>query len=96
MSRATDVVAYTYDADTYCPDCTLALVKARHPLDYPLSSTVQASDTAEDILRTVAKSLRLGNEDESSYDSDDFPKVVFSSQIDEPEHCGRCGEEIDA
>jgi hypothetical protein len=33
--------------------------------------------------------------DEHSYDSGDFPKVVFSGSVEGVEHCGECHEEID-
>ena len=84
--RATDIVGYTFHAEIYCPGHILDAVKATYPLDYPLASTILPEDTTEDILSTVAKSLRLSGRDidpadEWSYDSDEFPKVVFASQV---------------
>lgn len=103
MSNATNIVAYTFQAANYCPDCIRDAVKSRYPLDYPLADSIGPFDTTEDILGTVAKSLNLcGNRpagtfdryDEHSFDSGEFPKVVFGSQVDEPETCETCGEEF--
>jgi hypothetical protein len=95
--RGTDIVGYTYKADTYHPQCVLEVVKADHPLDYPLASTILPTDTPEDILRTVAKSMRLAGtldldiDDEHTFDSGDFPKAIFASQVEsDNECCGAC------
>ncbi len=32
--------------------------------------------------------------DETTFDSGDFPKVIFSSQLEDTEHCGACGWEL--
>jgi hypothetical protein len=98
--HATDIVAYTFQADTFHPDCVLPLVKSAYPLDYPIAATIETWAGPEDILRTVAKSLRIDSDDEHTFDSGDFPKVVFASQVDDsdpdhgPETCGACHERI--
>ena len=93
--RADAIVGYTFRADIYCPSCTLAAVKRAHLLDYPLASTIGPHDDAEDILRTVAKSLKLDHEDEHGFDSGVFPKVIFADQVeDDSERCGACGESL--
>ena len=45
----------------------------------------------EDVLDQCAGALAVDRWDETSYDSDEFPKVVFADWVDE-EVCGRCGE----
>lgn len=93
--KATDVVAFTYRADTYHPECVLHLVKADYPLDYPLASTIAPGDDAESILSTVARSMKLDTQNEYTFDSDVFPKVVFASQVESAaETCGFCGVPI--
>ena len=49
---------------------------------------------SEILLRQLAKIWRINVEDEYSYDSDDFPKVVFVDQIEDDEYCGVCLEKI--
>lgn len=86
-----NIVGYTYRADTYCPPCTLALVKEdgsdadRHGL--PLDP-----DRAIDVLGE----RRFGEkyEDARNWDTDDFPKVVFGDQVEDGERCGKCGGEL--
>lgn len=97
--KSFEVAGYTFQAELLCPGCTLEAVKVAYPLDYPLSSTIQDGDTSEDVLRTVAKSRNLAGAgidlaDALSFDSDDFPKVVFVDQLDDEEHCGSCGGEL--
>ncbi len=79
------IVAYTYQAEILCPGCTQKKVYATH-LD---SLSPAAQDlTPEVMLDQLAEYLLLG------FDSDDFPKLVLASQVDEAEDCGECGEAI--
>lgn len=84
-SHATDIVAYTYRADTYCPDCILFAMGATKRLPYL---------TVEGALDEVAGRENVDRQDEWTFDSDNFPKVVFSSQVEGVEFCGGCGREI--
>ena len=83
--HATDIVAYTYQAETLCPPCTMAAMS-----DAP---AIPGAD-AEIVLDFVAQILGVDRDDESSFDSGDFPKVIFGSQIEDIESCGQCGEEL--
>ena len=87
MPHATDIVAYVFQAEILCPHCT---AKAVAPLMTP--SSLQSP---HDIIREVGLAHGVNVDDEHTFDSDDFPKVVFRSQIEEPEHCGTCHEEIE-
>lgn len=80
------VVGYTYQAELLCPDCM-----------YPDSVTLfwRAGGRVESLstevnLEFVAKARGIDREDETSFDSDDFPKVVFDAQVSD-ERCTRCG-----
>lgn len=87
--RSYDVVAYIYRAEILCPPCTLRTVEA--------ATGTEASDPGWGIaipLGTIAHNLGIDPEDETSYDSDDFPKVVFADQVDEDERCNQCGGRI--
>ncbi len=68
------IVAYTYQAEQLCPDC----VMARFNADGRLGSDV------ETVLDWHAKVLGIDRQDEYSFDSGDFPKVIFASQIEGP------------
>jgi hypothetical protein len=88
--KAYDVLAFTYKADIFCDGCMLASANAwlaEDGVKVPYLIT-------EDALDAWATSIRLDRDDEFSFDSDDFPKVVFASQVEDTEWCGECGEEI--
>lgn len=90
LMKADSIVGYTFRAETLCPACT---VKEVVPPDLAeLGST-------EMVLNFAAEQIGVNREDEHSFDSDDFPKVIFSVDIDD-EPCDRCshwlisGEEV--
>lgn len=93
--RATDVVGYTYSADTYHPDCVLDALRGRERLLLDALPTLAAgAPSVEDRLDAVAAAIGFDRYDERSFDSDDFPKVVFASQVESDEACGGCGEAL--
>jgi hypothetical protein len=101
--RVDTVVGYTYKADIYCTDC----------MEEIASNEVERLDPdrvvfpiGEDIVRLWAQKAGIDYINESSYDSDDFPKVVFASEVRNAYHyptsddgtggetadrCGKCG-----
>ena len=81
------VVGYAYKADIYCPACVIEEVLTDNDLDESLLT----GWSAEHNLHIMAAVLGFtDNEDdtpdEATYDSDEFPKVIFADQ-DEGEHC---------
>lgn len=77
------IAGYTYDANILCPTCILPeFVGSIH------------SFNVETSLDMYAKRFGIDRYNETSFDSDLFPKIVFSIQLDHTEHCGRCGEAI--
>ncbi len=89
----TAVEAYTYNADIVCPDCIIK----RFGDD--IEPAVVATGNAETVLDLAATARGIDRYDERSFDSGDFPKVVFGNQLnDDPdagcEHCGDCHEPL--
>lgn len=76
--RPDTIVAYTYQAETLCPGCINRQFNADGRLGYD----------AEPALDWHAKLRGIDRQDEASFDSCEFPKVVFADQI---EACGDCG-----
>jgi len=78
--------AYVHAADIYCPGCTHA--------QWATDDT-QPHEDVEDVLTKAA--LRMGVDilDEYSYDSDNFPKIVFAHDMEDTEICGECHERIE-
>jgi hypothetical protein len=93
-----DIAGYTYNADNYCERHVFgAMGKRRLP-----------GRTVEESLDTYAAQRGIDRQDERSFDSGDFPKVIFRDQAHdgcnaandyEPgqcgDRCGKCGEPLD-
>lgn len=89
--KSSDVAAYTYKADVYHPGCAVLEVLKTDGLEgHGLSSD------NEDALDLLARFRGIDRMDETSFDSDDFPKVVFFDQVSDltresdRDYCGRC------
>lgn len=82
------VLGYAYRADIYCPGCIVAQLTT-NPGDAHHSER-QTSNT-EAHLDILARIAGIDREDEYTFDSDYFPKVIFSSQIENDEECEKCG-----
>lgn len=91
LMAADRIAGYTYQAETLCPECTVNAVADENGVaagfDY-------RSASIERWLTELAARRGIDYLDERSYDSGVFPKVVFSVQVEGPEHCGRCGVEL--
>jgi hypothetical protein len=81
------VVGYVFQADILCPSC----------LEQALSVRLRAANGYQkrplaEALDLLAAHEGVDHYDEVTFDSGDFPKVIFST--DEPDQCGPCGEEL--
>lgn len=93
--KARDIVGYTFQADTYCPGCIIDQLPTGHGQLYDgwaLAPGVRMHP--EDNLTEIAYAFGIDRDDETTFDSGDFPKVIFSSQLEDTEHCGACGDEL--
>lgn len=89
----TDIVGYTFDADNYCPGCIMEVLPTGEGEAYDgwaLAEGVSMSVEAD--LREIAVAFGIDYDDLASYDSGDFPKPIFASQVEDDEHCGNCHE----
>lgn len=92
----TDIVAYTLNADLYCPDCVLDVLPTGEGQAYDGWALAPGADpmTTEANLDEIAAAFGIDREDEHTFDSNEFPKVVFGDQVESDDHCGSCGEVI--
>lgn len=93
--KAWDVVGYMFNADTYCPDCIVGALPTGEGGAYDgwkLASGVVMS--TEDNLSEIAYAFQIDRMDERSFDSGDFPKVIFASSVEDDEYCATCGETL--
>lgn len=90
MSHATDIVGYTFNADNYHGNCLISgMVLARE------LSPAALSMRNEDVLDQHAGALAIDRTDESSFDSSEFPKVIFQSMVESDDDvCGHCGNPL--
>lgn len=73
-----DIAGYTYRADSYKPDELVELLIA----EGRLAPGARGMD-ADEALDQLAAVEGIDREDEYTFDSDDFPKVVLRSQLAE-------------
>ncbi len=90
------IVGYSFNADVYCPD---------HVIDALPTGEGGAFDGwalapgvfmgVEDNLDQIAEAFVIHRGDETTFDSGDFPKAVFSDASDVLDlQCGTCGEDL--
>lgn len=82
------VTGYVWRGDTYCPDCVVKSIgnKRRFRVDHR---------SAEEILEENAARMNIDRNDEWSFDSWNFPKVVFATDADFwPDSCTKCGKSV--
>jgi len=83
LQKADTVVGYTFQAETLCKSCTYnAALADWDPWVGP-----------EAELDAMAARMGIDREDQTTFDSDDFPKVIFASDVD-GDTCDGCGEEL--
>ena len=94
--KAWEVVGYTYRADNYCPEHIIQQLPTGEGEAFDgwkLAEGVQMS--TEDNLNEIAAAFGIIREDESSFDSGYFPKVILSFHEGvEHEHCSICLENL--
>lgn len=80
--HATDIVGYMFQVDIWHGPCLPLLAMG-------------VENSVEDALDAIAVDRGVDREDERSFDSDEFPKVIFASQVEcTEERCGGCGESL--
>lgn len=93
--KAWEIVGYAFRADTYCPsDIVGALPTGEgEPFDgWALAPGVHM--TTEDNLDEIAFAFGIDRQDEHSFDSWDFPKVIFASSVEDDEYCAVCARPL--
>lgn len=87
--NAAEIIGYTFDADQFHPNCLISgMVLARELSPAALDMSNEA------VLDQHAGALGIDREDEHSFDSSEFPKVIFADQVTEDDICGHCGNEL--
>ena len=93
--RAYDIAAYTFRADIWCRECVIeALPTGPGEAFDGWAETGSLRMATEDNLSELAYAFGINRADENTFDSYDFPKVIFASQLDGFEYCAGCSVEL--
>lgn len=95
MTKAWGIAGYTFRADVYCPDCIIEALPTGEGEAYDGWALAPGAGpmSTEDNLNEIALAFGIDRQDERTFDSSDFPKVIFHSQV-EGDVCGHCGREL--
>lgn len=83
--NATTIMAYHFNADLYHPACMILIATG---------NVAAKDDDAERVLDEWAATMGINRQDESTYDSHNFPKVIFADNIEPTDYCGKCQENL--
>ena len=87
--RCDEIAADSYRAEILCPACTIeALIAAGD------AAPAARDMAAETVLDQCAGALAVDRDDETTFDSDEFPKVVHLAQVADGEQCGACHQNL--
>lgn len=93
-----EIVGYTYKADQFCTSCIIDALATGPGQDFDgwALAAGAAPESAEQQLDEIAAAFGIDRADETTYDSDYFPKVITSYQIDALLlQCGACYSGLD-
>lgn len=80
-------IAYIFKSDIYCPDHIVEQIDGEAPVE-------DIAGAVEEKLDYIAGMLGIDREDEATFDSGDFPKCAFRSELYNDAHCA-CGHRLD-
>lgn len=89
MTQPFDIVGYTYQADNYCKVCTIQRMISQRK-----AAPAALELPAEEALDQIASANAIDRYDETTFDSGDFPKVIFRDSATDDETCGLCGKPL--
>ena len=85
------IIGYTYKTEITCPECTVDRVTNSPVLTIPYD----LPNDPEEALDIIADANAIDAQDEYSFDSNDFPKVILSvMEIEPDEICAECEGEL--
>lgn len=91
MQKSFDIVGYTFNADQFCPNCIIDMLPTGEGEEFDgwkLAAEVKMS--VEDNLSEIAYAFSIDREEETSFDSSEFPKVIFNGMASSDDMCGYC------
>lgn len=95
--KAWTIIGYAFNADIYCDGiCILRALDEITQEQYDGAGSLidatlpfESAVSVEEALTVIAKRRSIDKDNERSYDSGDFPKVIFASE-EFPDYCPTC------
>jgi len=75
-------VGYTYQAENVCPDCVLQPEDIGHVW------------SVDGVLDVMARFMDIDRNDEETFDSGTFPKVIMDFQVTDEDRCDKCNRKL--
>lgn len=92
LMKSGDIIGYTYDTENLCPSCTMSAM-TMFPQLWPEGCEAMLNHLAAAGLNP--RNEIINREDENSFDSGIFPKVILYVGADSAEEqCSNCGEKL--
>lgn len=88
FQKSFDIVGYTFNGNNYCPEDMKLIALTVLVGD---NQSIAPETTTEDVLKEWSTRLGIDPTNEHSYDSSQFPKVIFRDQLDDEEISDVCG-----
>jgi hypothetical protein len=80
--KASEIVAYSYNTMTFCPEHLIERM-----IEKRIAAPAARDMNVEEVLDQIAEAEGIDRQDERSFDSNDFPKIIFSSDLEDDERC---------
>lgn len=92
MAKSSDIVGYTFKADTYCPEHIIEAMTSTEDFEgWELAEGIEMA--VEENLDNMAAHFQIDRQEEWTFDHNEFPKVVYRDQA-EDSICGFDGEPL--
>lgn len=90
------IIGYSYRASIYCAGCINDALDTGPGGNFDGWYLVPGAPrmSTEENLSEIAAAFGIDRDDERTFDSDYFPKVILSLQAEGVEHCEECGSEL--
>lgn len=86
-----EIVGYTFNVENLHPGCLLASLPTGTGQKFDgWAPAPSVNATVEESLDELAFAFQIDRKREDTFDSAEFPKVIFAEHVQSDEMCGRC------
>ena len=85
--KSDHIAGYSFNTENMCETCILeAFTGVKENVGFVFS--------IEGVLDQIAGAMKIDRMDERSFDSSEFPKVIFNYQLEDGEKCAKCNDTL--